>query len=610
MDSVAALSTSTASVTAVGYHERWQKPQLRTSFETVELLPPHPTRAYTSSDLLLHRSLLKEGLAGVNSPFDFQLLLRLLNSNHFPNMQFAHGVINSLILGHSSNFRDTTFSQTSVEYTNTPEILYALQQSQIKEIEANRLIELPESLLKTFPFSTISPQFGVSQKEKIRPIIDFKKSGVNARIDTSMFGALVMDRIPLLLESIRTFPHGTALLIGTEDVTKHFRNFPTAPVDRVRFLIRSFHKHGTLLLDQFLAFGNKAAPFLCSHLLNLVVWLLRKMGVKAWHYMDNFYFLCCESEGKSTQDTVQTLLSNLGIPLNPKDSSLSPCAELLGFSIDAVSRTISISTKKRTDIASAISETLDSPTVSRKVLEKINGKLVWLSQIISGGLSHAVTIWSFLDADLSPDLCLPIPVTNSLNWFLSNLLQWSGISFFDPTHVLKGDLGLSLQDSTASFHIVASSDSSPIGGSFLTSTHFTWWGWCPHCWKSCKGNIAIFEFASMLIGLSSLLGSTLRGSIFEWRTDSLTCVQSIINGYSRNAILNALLQELLMFENVYQFRLQPKWVSRSSIALTDSFTRIPELTALADGRIFVSPLATTSTHAVSKDIFGITAFHL
>ena len=127
---------------------------------------------------------------------------------------------------------------------NSAEIKDIIKQKHITELACGFLKQIRPEFMRSLPVFSINPQFTSFQKGKHRIITDYTTNSVNAAMDKSLFGRLVMDTIPSLLKQINSHPTSDKVFILTEYVHAYYRNFPTAVHERALFLIQS--EFGTL----------------------------------------------------------------------------------------------------------------------------------------------------------------------------------------------------------------------------------------------------------------------------------------------------------------------------------------------------------------------------
>lgn len=118
------------------------------------------------------------------------------------------------------------------------------------------------------------------------------------------------------------------------------------------------------------------------------------------------------------------------------------------------------------------------------------------------------------------------------------------------------------------------SDSSPLGGAFLTATTFTYWTWCPCCWEKLNGDISALELACVVLGVGNGIGDYARGKNLYWLTDSKSSCQTFHKGYNSNPLSNSLVLDIKSSQVIYQIQpLKLIHVPRRCLPHNDSLTR-------------------------------------
>jgi hypothetical protein len=279
-------------------------------------------------------------------------------------------------------------------------------------------------------------------------------------------------------------------------------------------------------------------------------------------YIDNIFCVCHQECSPFAQNIIRSSLSELGLPLNPKDSHCGMISPSLGFVISTKSRTITVSSTKKEEILDLIAVTLNQK-INQKQLQKVAGKLLWISQIIPIGIAYASDVWYegiAREKDPYSKRLASKPCNDALQWFETTLLQHSGIHYFDLT-----------TPECPTIH--AFSDSSHIGAAFHTDTIFSLWLWCPCCVNSIN-NINTLELATIAIGIAIGVGQQGRISNLEWFSDSGSSVFNVAREYSKDSRANALLRIIQTGVAVYQFaHFDLLWTPRDTIKQVDSLTR-------------------------------------
>ena len=185
-----------------------------------------------------------------------------------------------------------------------------------------------------------------------------------------------------------------------------------------------------------LPFGLNVAPLVFTKLLKPIAAFLRKQGVRLILYLDDMLII-----GSSAQETMQftqiamNLLASLGFTIHKEKSITTPTQIItfLGFTINSITRQISLPPEKVTKTLILCRQILTAETVSLRSLAQLLGLLE----------SHRPAIWKaplhfrHLQAQLIQDLqkhnhqynvCTPLTRASKteLTWWLTNLQQVNG----------------------------------------------------------------------------------------------------------------------------------------------------------------------------------------
>jgi hypothetical protein len=582
--------------------------------------PPIPAPPPSAEQLESIHVLLEHDLLEIACGIDIHEFIALTIDH--PNPQLIASIVRGLANGFSSNIREFPSSLASIN-KNHPSATNstAFAKNMTDEIEAGRRIAIPLVAQEKLPYLNSNPAGVLNKKGKARVINDKsypRGFSINDHILGSDYGRLVMDDTRACASILREFAQkGERIMLGTEDISKFYRNLPVAGWDQLYQLI---DQDGVLYLDRAEVFGDRGAPFKACFLADVICWILEnKFGLMvARHFVDNFLYYTLPHRAKRDQAMFLLLFKRLNIPLNDKDRQLGTIIKHLGFIVNTTSYTIEVPQTTRLEIASIINSILKKGGLSIQDLESVNGKLVWLCAVVPIAWVYAKVIWSCLTVAKDNRKSRYVKLSSfpklqsTLSWFADLLVSWCGISYNMETRWIEA--------SPADLSGVAG-DASDRGGAFVTPDHYSFWKWCPHCLELINGNVSILELATVLIGYACKIGGLHSGKLILWLSDNSGGISNYNKGYGDDPLLSEIIAELrfeLIRSQVDNFRLV--WVSRKSLYNADLLSRgslIDEKKFLSipgnESRSYVAPFSTRSVVILDKTskpyVYGFSRFH-
>ena len=101
-------------------------------------------------------------------------------------------------------------------------------------------------------------------------------------------------------------------------------------------------------------------------------------GFKTFAYIDDFILMNPKSKAQQAFDTLTDLLQELGLPMN-SDKTTPPC---LGICIDLDTNTLNIDAENIGTIYDQCMKSLCKTTISKKHLQSLLGKLLYLHKCV------------------------------------------------------------------------------------------------------------------------------------------------------------------------------------------------------------------------------------
>ena len=248
-----------------------------------------------------------------------------------------------------------------------------LRLSQSDQLALDRTIQefidcnIVEACLPTSGPCFYSPYFPVIKPDdSARFILNLKK--LNPHVQYNHFKMDTMaDMLDLMFENC---------FFAKIDLKNAYFSIPVRPEDRdwFRFTWRGGHFRFTCLPQ-----GFSPAPRIFTKLLKPIFSYFRSVGIITIHYLDDFLFLSDSAESLTLiVDYVLSTLDSLGLTINFGKSCLIPTQriEFLGFILDSVSMSVSLTRSKQEKIYGLGSSLLKKVSVTIRDLAVFIGNVV------------------------------------------------------------------------------------------------------------------------------------------------------------------------------------------------------------------------------------------
>ena len=290
-------------------------------------------------------------------------------------------------------------------------------------------------------------------------------------------------------------------------------------------------------LYQYTCFPNglSSAPRLFTKLMKPCYAHLRCRGHIVSGYIDDTYLQeQFFNDALNSLHACKSLLTSLGLLIHPEKSLDIPSqiATVLGFVINSLDMTISLTTEKKTSLIELCRKTMQSNQITIRELARLNGKLV------SSFPGVAYSPLFYCDLEMAK--------TEALKSNRGN---------YDSTMVLSDDMKSELQwwvdnletatcpISNGNPDIVIDTDASLIGWGAVCSAVTAQGSFTPSDVYSAEGNINVLELLAVKYGLQSF-ASIIKNRHILVRCDNSTAVSYISNmGGTHSRLCNAVAKE-------------------------------------------------------------------
>jgi hypothetical protein len=316
-----------------------------------------------------------------------------------------------------------------------------------KEISAGQVREITGNLLSSFFCSPL----GLTPKKR-----DGEQTGWRMIFDLSCpHGQSVNDGIPRKFSTLRyeSFQHalqlvaqaGPKCLLLKKDLKTAFRQVGISPLDWHLFI---FSWHGKYYIDMFLAFGLRTSPRIYNLFAEGIHWTLdRSFNWTLSHYVDDFLGIFPAGTNLVVESTkFDQICSDFGFPSEPSKDEIGTRVNHLGFEVDTVSMTATLSENKWNRAIKLLSSQINRKAVAATTLEHLlSGFLSHCCEVVPVGRPFLCHLFNSLatanssNRDHNPYRCTRISrhAKWDMLWWLLLLRHWSHISIIQikrPLH--------------------------------------------------------------------------------------------------------------------------------------------------------------------------------
>ena len=363
------------------------------------------------------------------------------------------------------NFRAGKVNDYLENWTSITSDLEILES--IQGLKINFLGPLPPRIVFQHKFGTVETEFissevtklldkgviRVSQHEKgefISPIFVTPKSDGGFRLILNLkllnyqvpYIHFKMDILPKILELIRP-----GVFMSKIDIKDAYYSIPIEPND-TKFLKFTFMG----VLYEFLALPNgyKEGPRRFTKLLKPALASLRENRVCLAAYIDDIIVIS-STFNKGINDVLNTSVTfdNLGFTLNIDKSVFTPCQtiEFLGFVINSIDMTVSLTPTKKASLKSLCEELLNTPSPSIRRLATLIGKIassfvgVPLGKLYFRHLERTKTFaLKASKGNFDKPCSLDLYAMFEINWWFNNIeSSWAPIIRENPSSSISTD---------------------------------------------------------------------------------------------------------------------------------------------------------------------------
>ena len=240
---------------------------------------------------------------------------------------------------------------------------------------------------------------------------------------------------------------GPGALLFKVEISRAFRQLRIDPADID--LLGIVHNH--LYLDGSVPFRFRLGSGFFERCIDAIRYITKCHGHNALlNYIDDLIYIGLPSKIHESYTFLLSLLQDLGLQVSQK-KLVPPSTEVvcLGILINTVNKTISIPPEKLQKIKNMCEKWKHKKSCSRTQLQSLLGSLLYKTKCVRPARSFLNRMLQLLreNTQVSP-FRLSQSFHQDLNWFLTFLQQYNGVTYFDHKNV---DFGVHLDASLLGF---------------------------------------------------------------------------------------------------------------------------------------------------------------
>ena len=359
---------------------------------------------------------------------------------------------------------------------------------------------------------------------------------------------------------------GPGTHIFKKDLKKAYRQFKLDPGD-INYCV--YFWEDRLFVDLALVMGCRSAAHICQRITDSVSFIAKNRGVITLNYLDDICGVADPGCSDRDYDILTELLSELGL-VESEEKSTQPGTrvEFLGVMFDSEKQTMEITENRLVEIRELLEEWLLKKRASKRDLQSLIGKLVFVSKCIFGSRVFLARLLASLRQLKKQNHRFKIgsQFRKDLIWWKEFLVVYNGISYIPEMIWREPDADMS-------------TDACLVGGG----------GWSGDELFSFKFpddilgkgfHINILELWTVLVGLR-IWKSRFTGKRIQIICDNEVSVGLINTGRGRDPMLLKILREILYLCCVENFQIRavhiPGVENRRADKLSRMAGNIPDL---------------------------------
>ena len=439
---------------------------------------------------------------------------------------------------------------------------------------------------RTSPFEQfhVSPLMTAPKKPSSRrPVFDasFGEHSLNNNTPSDHYLGQPMEYAYPRVEDFKRLilTKGSSCYIWKRDLSRFFLQIPLCPVDypKVMFVWRQL-----IFFFAGLMFGLTKSGYQGQRVTNAVTWMHQRLGLEtdaeemfsSMNYSDDIggaESTLCRAEASFT--ALGKLFEELGLE-ESLDKAHAPSTKMpyLGVMFDTVAMTMSIPPEKIQEIRSEVSLWVKKTTATRKNLQKLLGKLFWVSRCVRfsrsfmsrllGQLKLTNAVGENKKVKLSHD-CMA-----DIQWWDRYLRRFNGVEIMYPSDPVMLSLDQLLETSA----LVNCGDAQMLGGGSYYGMEY-WSRPFPRWLQDTRVPIHQKEFYVVLAS-AWLWGEQWRGKVVHIFSDSDPVIDVLVHEKPKDPAMQELLREFLFIVCTRGFTPVFRKIGTKANAVADYISRV------------------------------------
>lgn len=383
---------------------------------------------------------------------------------------------------------------------------------------------------------------------------------VNDGIDPSNhLGVDISYSLPTIADLITQLQqHGKGAYLWKADLRRAYRQIRSDPLDAPFLGIKVGPR---IFIDRCPPFGCRSSASICQRMANGIVFIMAKEQHNITAYLDDFggchpsYHLASKAYKRFLQ-----LAGELGLELSPhKCSPPSTTVEWLGYHVDSTSLSITIPMEKLQEILSECERWLSRDKASKRMIQALVGKLIFISNCIRPGRKFLARILATLRNMKDNNwTTLSVPFKADIKWFLCYAKAANGIFLCTPNKPL----------------LQIECDSSLHAGVGNTEGFYYAWQYSNNH-KEAYPQIFQLEAINIVVAFKTLARAlnVSPAHVIVW-TDNITSSYALQTGRTKDALLASCARELWLLAAKLNHHIEIKHKRGVQLPLADALSRM------------------------------------
>ena len=354
-----------------------------------------------------------------------------------------------------------------------------------------------------------------------------------------------------IVEKLKTL--GDSALIFKIDITRAFRHLRIDPGDLDLLAL----KHGSYYIDGTLAFGFRHGSVFFQRCTDAIRYIMdQKFGYpNLYNYIDDLIYPALPHEIHGAYTTLKHLLSDLGLEVSQK-KLIPPTSKAicLGIEIDVLNKTLAIPPQKFEEIINMCNMWAPKTRATKNQLQSLLGSLLYITKCVKPARYFLNRMLQLLRTNHTAKIIsLNNDFKRDLNWFLTFLRQYNGVTFYDNQEIQETIfLDASLQGLGGAFNNEVYALTIPLGFQNYDIVHL--------------------EILNIVVALK-LWAKQWQNKRIEIRCDNMAVVEVIRSGKARDPTLAKCARNIWLLTSIFNIYLVVNHIPGQRNTLADLLSR-------------------------------------